>query len=97
MSNDLCPSIGLKKRSSIFVTAEPTIHIVGATLGWDGSPTLCFEERTPRAFWFIKWTSRRQFVFPRLWEQRRYGAYYPDGFGSWPKDPVTGKKLEIVE
>lgn len=58
------------------------MRIVGVTLGWDGRPTLLFENGR---------------ILPRDWEKLRFPEYYPTGKdGEWPVDPKTGEKLKAA-
>lgn len=61
-----------------FITDEK--NIVGVTLSWGGSPTLCF-----KGGW----------ILPKDVELWRFPQYYKDGL-DWPRDPVTGEKMPIA-
>ena len=52
-----------------------------ATLGWDGKPTLLLEDGRS--------------VLPRSAEDLIHEAYYPNGSGTWPIDPITKQPLEV--
>lgn len=82
----LCYVMGWHRWGDV-VGMEP----IGATLSWAGKPTPEFakERKCQRCG-----TSR----FDRGWilPQRLVGEYYPEG-KTWPHDPKTGKRLEIVK
>ena len=52
--------------------------IVGVTLGWDAKPTTVHADGM---------------VHLRTAENLLHWEYYPDGSGTWPRDPQTGEKL----
>ena len=57
-------------------------NIVGVTLGWSGRPQLMF--------------AGGQVLFKPDLDFLLHPEYFPDGKGTWPKDPETGKKLRIA-
>ncbi len=69
------------------------MKIVGVTLVWSGFPQLCYEVKKKGLVFEYKELN----ILPYSYELIRYAEYYPDGPYSWPKDPRTGEKMEIVE
>lgn len=69
------------------------MKVVGVTLGWTGRPQLAWKIELP---WWNFWDSDIR-ILPYYYEVEKYVQYYPDGYGTWPKDPTTGEKLEIYE
>jgi hypothetical protein len=57
--------------------------VLGITLGWGGNPQLSFDDNT------IFYSSDCDYIF--------YPEYFPDGPNTWPKDPITKEKLEIIK
>lgn len=71
----------------------PQLKVVGVILGWSGKPQLAWKKD---AKWWQFWR-KGIFILPYNWEYETCKEYYPDGFGTWPKDPITKEELEIYE
>jgi len=56
--------------------------VVGVTLDWGGRAVTVNPQGK---------------IFPYDYEMIRRKEYYPDGPGTWPKDPETGEKLPIYD
>jgi hypothetical protein len=71
-------------------------HCPGVTLGWGLNPQRRLDtfrrcKDCSKKFW------DRGNVLPYTIEITWHSEYYPDGYGSWPRDPVTGEKLPVAE